>query len=58
MSFGNRDLVDCDVPQVLELGFGITSQQVALLDLFDQIPADVQVTRDILDGQRSRQLQQ
>ena len=57
MSFSNRDLVDCNVPQVLELGFGITSQQVALLDLFDQIPADVQVPCHIADGHAPRQLQ-
>src|SRR5262249_57948935 len=54
---GRGDLVDGDVPQVLELGLGESPRQVALLDVLDRVPADVEVAGHIEDGHAPRQLQ-
>ena len=47
---GDGDLVDGDGPEVLELGLGEAPRQVALLDVLDQVPTDVEVTGDVADG--------
>ena len=54
---GDGDLVDGDVPQVLELGLGEPPRQVALLDVLDQVPADAQVHGHVADGHAPAQLQ-
>ena len=50
VALADGDLVDGDVPQVLELGLGIAARQVALLDVLDQVPADAQVRGHVADG--------
>src|SRR5262249_60393668 len=54
---GDGDLVDGDVPQVLELGPGVPPGQVALLDVLDQVPAHVQVPGHVPDGHPPGELQ-
>jgi hypothetical protein len=57
MPLGHGDLVDGDGAEVLELGLGVPPRQVALLDVLDQVPADIQVMGDIADGHAAGQLQ-
>ena len=57
MPLGHGDLVDGDGAEVLELGLGIAPRQVALLDVLDHVPADIEVMGDVLDGHAPRQLQ-
>jgi hypothetical protein len=47
MPLGDGDLIDRDVSQVLEFGLGIAPRQVALLDVFDQVPAHVQKSTNV-----------
>src|SRR5262249_8722639 len=54
---GDGDLVDGDGVQVLELGLGKAPLQVALLDVLDQVPADVEWVGPIEAGHAPRQLQ-
>ena len=54
---GDRDLVNGDVPQVLELGLGIAAREVALLDVLDHVPADAEMLGDVADCHAARQLQ-
>src|SRR5262249_28779520 len=54
---GHGDLVDGDVAEVLELGLGVPPRQVAPLDVLDEIPADIEVMGDVLDGHAPGQLQ-
>ena len=53
----NGDLVDGDLTQALELGLGIATTEVALLDVLDDVPTDAQVAGHIKDGRAPRQLQ-
>ena len=57
MPLGDRDLVNGDVPQVLELGLGIAAREVALLDVLDHVPADAEMLGDVADCHAARQLQ-
>ena len=57
MAFGDGDLVDGEVTQVLELGLGEATCQVPLLDVLDHVPADAQVPGHVLDGHMAAQLQ-
>jgi hypothetical protein len=44
------DLIDGDLAQVFELGFGVATPQVTLLHVFDDVPTDPKVARHIEDG--------
>ena len=57
VSLGDGDLVDGDLPQVLELGLGVAAAEVALLDVLDDVPADAQVAGHVEDGHAPRQFQ-
>ena len=41
----------------LSLGLAVAPRQVALLDVLDHVPADVEVMGDVVDGHAPRQLQ-
>ena len=45
------------LPQVLELGLGEATREVAFLDVLDHVPADAQVLGDIADGHAATQIQ-
>ena len=51
------DLVDGDLPEVLQLGLAETPLQMPLLDVLDDVPTDAEVPGHILDGRELGQLQ-
>src|SRR2546425_13050054 len=53
----DADLVDGELPQVLELGPGETTPEIVLDDILDDVPTDAQVAGHILDGHEAGQLQ-
>src|SRR5262249_19149397 len=54
---GHGDLVDGEGAEMLELGLGVPPHQVALLDVLDHVPAEIQVMGDVADGHAAGQLQ-
>jgi hypothetical protein len=57
MPLADGDLVDGDVPQVLQLRPGEPPRQVALLHVLDQVPADAEVDGHVADGHPPPQFQ-
>src|SRR5688572_9945918 len=57
MAFAHSDLVDGDLPQLVELGLAEASQERAGLDVLDGVPAYLQVLGHVLDGHVLRQFQ-
>ena len=51
------DFIDGDLPQVLEFDPAELAAQVAVLDVLDEVPADVQMFRHVADGHALGQLQ-
>src|SRR5262249_46982324 len=50
MAFADGDLVDGNFLEVLELGSAKASLQISLLNVFDDVPTDIEVTGRVLDG--------
>src|SRR5262245_24583347 len=57
MAFADADFVDGDASQMFELGLGKMPLEVAFLNVLDRIPADTEVSGNILDGHALRQFQ-
>src|SRR5262249_15001599 len=57
VSLTDRDLVDGDFLEFVQLGFAEAALQVPLLDVLDNVPTDLQVPGRVLDGGAARQLQ-
>jgi hypothetical protein len=57
MPFGDGNLVDGDLLELMELGLAVMLLEVAFLDLFDGVPTDPQVLGHVLDGHVLAQLQ-
>jgi hypothetical protein len=57
MPLADRHLIDGDLLQFLQLGLGETSLQIAFLDVFDDVPTDVEMQGGVLDGGELRELQ-